>query len=324
VTEHTKEPWNYHAHGDGTFCLVGDCGKNWEKEEAGDHQGVGEELSEADAMRAVRCVNACTGIKEPEKLVPEALNALEFVWNLLDRHLAAPEGDDYTALLEDLDDTDRMVRPIMETLGRLPGCLCGISQGAPSTPEPGLDPERAAACVRACREMVDPEKDVDKLVDALTQIRDLLRTSSPARNVLPDVQRVLKDVDTLRNTLVFRKDAQTLEDKLEVQALQDFQRVVGKMFWAYDLHGYSGEDSIDVDLKGEPVLVRIDDTDVDSILHWNGEWLDPYWDVEVLTPVPEVPGLRSCWIHGHSYNTKTPERQQAKLVPCVPPAKEKP
>jgi hypothetical protein len=98
------------------------------------------------------------------------------------------------------------------------------------------------------------------------------------------------------------------DGEIERRALDAYKAVVGKVLRVQWVSGYTGSDS--QDYHGE-VIVRVDETDPQSICHWNGEWLDPYWDVTVLAWDGDgsVFPLRSCWMHGHSYNSQTGESQ---------------
>jgi len=59
-------------------------------------------------------------------------------------------------------------------------------------------------------------------------------------------------------------------------------------------------DSHDIDLK-EPIRLRVwDKMSDESIIHWNDDHCDPYWDVELLEPHDELDKASSVWIDGIS------------------------
>lgn len=88
---------------------------------------------------------------------------------------------------------------------------------------------------------------------------------------------------------------------IERGALQEHEAVRGRCFRVPWVYGYKGEDSVDVHLD-PPVLVRILKTSEGDVCHWNDEWLDPFWDVEVLEQRQELEDVRSTWVHGTSYS----------------------
>ena len=96
-----------------------------------------------------------------------------------------------------------------------------------------------------------------------------------------------------------------MED-LEAKVLADHETFKGKVILAKVVSGYRGEDSVEVYVD-PPVRCRVEPMAKNDICHWNDEWLDPYWDIEVLEDRPELRGLRSTWTFGRSYNGETGE-----------------
>ena len=86
-------------------------------------------------------------------------------------------------------------------------------------------------------------------------------------------------------------------------ALALFDEVRGRIALVTHLMGYIGDDSRDFyTTEDNPfrVLIR-EDTREDDVLHQVDEFIDPYWDVELLNKHPEVPSdARSFWVFGPS------------------------
>lgn len=90
-----------------------------------------------------------------------------------------------------------------------------------------------------------------------------------------------------------------LTQQAEALALADYQKAIGTALTVRMLTGYKGDDSYDFD-SGE-YLVRVTDTPEDDLNHWVDEYLDPYWNVEIVGNHPELEGYRSFWTFGPSY-----------------------
>lgn len=104
--------------------------------------------------------------------------------------------------------------------------------------------------------------------------------------------------------------------ELEATALKEFADAQGKYFLVSSLCGYVGNDSVDLTCD-PPILVKLTASSrKDDILHWNGDWLDPYWNVELITPRPAyLKEVRSTWIDGPSHNVHTRERDWPGITP---------
>lgn len=98
-------------------------------------------------------------------------------------------------------------------------------------------------------------------------------------------------------------------EALEQVALDEYRAHLGKCLEVDYICGYN-----DTDDSGDyecipPLIVRVVKTDTSSILHWNcshnDDWLDPYWDVEVVSGKLPRPDLRSLWIDGPSHHLQT-------------------
>ena len=92
------------------------------------------------------------------------------------------------------------------------------------------------------------------------------------------------------------------------KAEQDHREHVGKILEVKHVQGYVNDDSVEANCN-PPAKVRVlPCTHPEDLKHQVDEWLDPYWDVELVEPHPELEGVRSLWIYGISYNTKTGEK----------------
>ena len=106
----------------------------------------------------------------------------------------------------------------------------------------------------------------------------------------------------------------------ESKALADYNIALGSVITVESFTGYIGDDSIDV-LK--PMTCRVIETPESDLLHWNDEWLDPYWNVEPVGELPEeAKGMRSMWVFGPSYQVVTACCNAAIAQPAPPQAQE--
>jgi len=103
----------------------------------------------------------------------------------------------------------------------------------------------------------------------------------------------------------------TAENMIYDKIHQDYEAVRGLVIelpaghWIYGYYGQT-DDGGDVKLK-TPIKVRVDDNipDCDLIRDMGQGWIDPVYAVEIVEGNEQTANLRSCWIHGHSYNTVT-------------------
>jgi len=103
-------------------------------------------------------------------------------------------------------------------------------------------------------------------------------------------------------------------DELEARAISAFYATKGRVFRADFITGYNdNDDSVDI-YPDPPALVRVIETARDSILRWQDDWLDPYWDVELVEPHPQLEGIRSLCVDGPSYNVKDGRVTPTRLV----------
>lgn len=107
-------------------------------------------------------------------------------------------------------------------------------------------------------------------------------------------------------------------DHPEALAIRDYMEHRGRILLADQLHGYTDADDSNEWIFENPIRVRVEPTDIQSITHANDEWADPYWDVQIVGHPPrytvkssetnvvwretekEDDTLRSIWIDGIS------------------------
>lgn len=114
-------------------------------------------------------------------------------------------------------------------------------------------------------------------------------------------------------------------DAAEERALADYRKVAGRLLRVAYVSGYIGDTDDQWDgYPAGPILVRVrrhqDTSHNGCILRWaDGEWIDPYWDVDVLPGQLDV-DLRSAWTDGTSYNVETGETEcdRWEIVPENP------
>jgi hypothetical protein len=110
-------------------------------------------------------------------------------------------------------------------------------------------------------------------------------------------------------------EANTTTERVISKIFEDYEAVRGTVIelpagsWIY---GYFGEtdDGGDVLLK-TPIKVKVDASvpEHDLIRDMGSGWIDPVYSVSIVEGSEETANLRSCWIHGKSYNTKTMQEE---------------
>lgn len=93
----------------------------------------------------------------------------------------------------------------------------------------------------------------------------------------------------------------------------DYEDVIGRLILVSRPTGYVDENSIIFDLK-TPALVRVVKTSNDDLFHQaDKDWIDPYWNIELLEPHQELKEARSLWMYGTSYNIRTGQMDPARF-----------
>jgi hypothetical protein len=102
----------------------------------------------------------------------------------------------------------------------------------------------------------------------------------------------------------------SITKELEQRVIDDHAKVCNRVILLPI--GTSGtgylKDSCECDDTGDftldtPAIVRVSETDEDnsSLLRWQDDHIDPYWDIWVLESHPQLDKYRSVWIDGRSY-----------------------
>lgn len=97
-------------------------------------------------------------------------------------------------------------------------------------------------------------------------------------------------------------------DELEKLALREHADAIGTVIETTELMGCIGSTTgVDfIATADTPFKVRVLPTSWEDVCHWVDEWLDPYWDVILEEPHPNVPAeaqSRSLWIFGPSHKS---------------------
>jgi hypothetical protein len=118
-------------------------------------------------------------------------------------------------------------------------------------------------------------------------------------------------------------------DEIKAAIHADYQRVLGKVIFPFEVDGYVGDDSFVVALHGlHPCVVCTTNTSDLERPMGDGHW-DPCWDIQPLYPeefqlaVREALNenairvtheeLRSMWVYGHSYREGCNEVARSRL-----------
>jgi hypothetical protein len=108
--------------------------------------------------------------------------------------------------------------------------------------------------------------------------------------------------------------SQAKTEELEARAESDFNQVKGKFFAVTAVNFVNGVLDLDT-----PAIVRVSHRiDPDDLRHWNDEWLDPYWELELAQPHPQLSNLvkkHSIWTYGISYNLNGKIDSRTNLQP---------
>jgi hypothetical protein len=98
-------------------------------------------------------------------------------------------------------------------------------------------------------------------------------------------------------------------DDAEARALRDYVKHRGRVLVADEVDGYDEDDDSEPGWFDPPIRVRVLPTSLADVTRGDREWIDPYWDVEVVGHPPRhrvVSGdgrtIRSVWVYGTSYS----------------------
>ncbi len=95
-------------------------------------------------------------------------------------------------------------------------------------------------------------------------------------------------------------------DEAYAMARADFQAALGTILRPAYVYGFKDEDTSDAYTDGT-VALRVIATPREDLEHTVDDWLDPYWNVEVVEdPGGLLAGMRSLWTYGPSYQFDAP------------------
>jgi hypothetical protein len=103
---------------------------------------------------------------------------------------------------------------------------------------------------------------------------------------------------------------------IEARAMVDYEDVLGKTVLVSAICGFVGNDSVDINLD-PPAKVRVEKTRETSVKRWNDDWCDPYWEVVLAEPHPQLSGVRSLWISGTCYYLDGQQTEPSDVVSVV-------
>src|SRR5271166_1465787 len=111
------------------------------------------------------------------------------------------------------------------------------------------------------------------------------------------------------------RERQAREARALDKARQDYAAHLGKLLRVEVIFGYRADDnSHEIHLR-TPALVRVTETPDSDVARICDDCVDPYWNVEVVEPGPDVPSdLRSAWLCPWSYRLADGERENDN--PC--------
>ena len=90
-------------------------------------------------------------------------------------------------------------------------------------------------------------------------------------------------------------------DEAKQAARTEFQRYCGRLVKVDCVMGHIHDAQVELYAGiNEPFLVWVQPTDDANLTRTNEDYVDPYWDVEVVDPRGQNPGL-DCFIDGPSY-----------------------
>jgi hypothetical protein len=115
-------------------------------------------------------------------------------------------------------------------------------------------------------------------------------------------------------------------DKIEELCLAEYEAHKYKIILATLVNGWNDHDhSVEV-FCDPPARLRVQETRKNDIQHWNDDWCDPYWDVELVEPHPALENIRSLWVFGisHSLTGEIQGTTTQHLDPNQEPAYEPP
>jgi hypothetical protein len=101
-------------------------------------------------------------------------------------------------------------------------------------------------------------------------------------------------------------------DEAHTKIKADFAAVVGKVILVLEFTGYRNDNMMSFRCDG--VKARVTPTNDADLFHAPDlEWIDPYWNLDLIDPPAEWSDLTSCWMYGTSYNIVTDKSDPARM-----------
>ena len=151
--------------------------------------------------------------------------------------------------------------------------------------------------------------------EAATRFTSAERMKRGSGNQLPILSEYDAKWFSVQEVIALRA-ANTDPAVIEARVLTDYQHMLDKTVLVRVVSGYRGNDSVDIRLN-PPAKVRITRTEEASLKHWDDDWCDPYWEVEVVEPHPQLEGIRSTWISGNCYHLDWQQTNASDVISVV-------
>jgi hypothetical protein len=115
-----------------------------------------------------------------------------------------------------------------------------------------------------------------------------------------------------------KNDTLKCENQAENRVQFQYNEYLGQVVLVNCIGGYGPDDDSHEIFLSPPAKVLIEKTNPVALFRWQDDWLDPYYDVTLAEPHPQLEGMRSFWICGTSINGNTLAEQPGDIMGIVP------
>lgn len=117
-------------------------------------------------------------------------------------------------------------------------------------------------------------------------------------------------------------EMERVENELVERARADYRAHLGKTLLVSQVRTFDEADNHVWITCEPPARVRVIDTPDDAIARGDGEWIDPYWAVELVEPHPELSPYahRLLEVDGFSYEVASGNRHDLETWVLAPEA----